>query len=86
MGLLASFFINFLAHVIRMQERGLAFSITQISPKLFLLILISLIMLFDLKAEFYTLMLMNTLAIIVFINYICLANSKILDCSFYEAN
>jgi len=62
-GLLASFFINFLAHVIRMQERGLAFSITQIAPKLFLLILISLIMLFGLKAEFYTLMSMNTLAI-----------------------
>lgn len=62
-GVLASFFINFLVHVVRMQERGLVFSATQLAPKLFLLIFISLIMLLNLKADFKTLMLMNTLAV-----------------------
>jgi O-antigen/teichoic acid export membrane protein len=62
--LLATFFINFLAHVIRMQERGLAFSATQIAPKIFLLILIALIMLLNLTAEFKILMLMNTLSVV----------------------
>lgn len=64
LGIFCSFFINFLAHVIRMQERGLAFSATQIAPKAFLLLFISLILLLNLTAEFSTLMLMNTLAII----------------------
>lgn len=63
-GVFSSFFINFLAHVIRMEERGLAFSATQIAPKAFLLIFISLIMLFNLVAEFKTLIIMNTLSII----------------------
>ncbi|MBH0002707.1 lipopolysaccharide biosynthesis protein [Pseudoalteromonas sp. SWYJZ12] len=63
-GLFATFFINFLAHVIRMQERGLAFSATQIAPKIFLLILISLIMSLNWAAEFKTLMLMNTLSVV----------------------
>lgn len=62
-GVFASFFINFLAHLIRMEERGLAFSATQIAPKLFLLLFVSLIMLLNLTAEFKTLMLMNTLAL-----------------------
>ena len=62
-GVFASFFINFLAHLIRMEERGLAFSATQITPKLFLLVFVSLIMLLNLTAEFKTLMLMNTLAV-----------------------
>ncbi|MCK8137049.1 lipopolysaccharide biosynthesis protein [Pseudoalteromonas sp. 2CM28B] len=63
-GIFASFFINFLAHVVRMQERGLVFSATKITPKLFLLIFIGLIMLLNLKAEFKTLMIMNTLAVL----------------------
>lgn len=61
-GIFSSFLINFLAHVVRMQERGLVFSATQITPKFLLLILISLIMLLNLTAEFKSLMLMNTLA------------------------
>lgn len=36
----SSFFINIFAHVIRMQERGLVFSITQVAPKVLLLIFI----------------------------------------------
>ena len=55
-GVLASFFINFLVHVVRMQERGLVFSATQLAPKLFLFIFISLIMILNLKADFETLM------------------------------
>ena len=31
-GIFSNFFINFLVHVIRMQERGLAFSAAQIAP------------------------------------------------------
>ena len=57
------FIINFLAHVVRMQERGLAFSATQIAPKAFLIILIGLILLLNLDAEFKILMSMNVLAI-----------------------
>ena len=63
-GLIATFFINFLAHVLRMQERGLAFSVTQIAPKIFLFILIGLILLIDVSAEFTVLMLINTLSIL----------------------
>ena len=62
-GIFSSFFINFLAHVVRMQERGLAFSATQIAPKAFLLVLIGVILLLNLSAEFKWLMLMNTLAV-----------------------
>lgn len=60
----SSFFINFLAHVVRMQERGLVFSATQIAPKLFLLIFIGLIMLLNLESDFRTLIFMNTLAVV----------------------
>lgn len=62
LGAFSSFFINFFAHVVRMQERGLAFSVTQIAPKAFLLVLIGVILLLNLSAEFKWLMLMNTLA------------------------
>lgn len=61
--LLATFFINFLTHVIRMQERGLAFSATQVAPKILLLILVSLIMLLSVTADFKILILMNTLSL-----------------------
>lgn len=62
-GIFSSFIINFLAHIIRMQERGLAFSATQITPKAFLLILIGLIFLLKLKTDFQILMTLNTLAL-----------------------
>lgn len=63
-GISSSFLINFLAHVVRMQERGLAFSATQIAPKAFLLVFIGTILLLNLDAEFKWLMLMNTLAVL----------------------
>jgi O-antigen/teichoic acid export membrane protein len=62
-GIFSSFFINFLEHVVRMQERGLAFSATQIAPKAFLLVFIGLILLLNLEPDFKWLMLMNTLAL-----------------------
>lgn len=63
-GVYGNFFINFLAHVIRMEERGLAFSLTQISPRAFLLIFISFILIFNLTPKFSTLMVMSVLSII----------------------
>lgn len=62
-GAYATLLINFLAHVLRMQERGLAFSATQIAPKLLLIISISLILMFGLEPRFKHLMVMNTFAI-----------------------
>lgn len=62
-GIYCSYLINFFAHVVRMEERGLVFSATQILPKLFLLLFIGLILLLDLHAEFQTLMLINVLAV-----------------------
>lgn len=62
-GVYSSYFINFFAHVVRMEERGLVFSATQILPKLLLLIFIGFIFFLNLRAEFQTLMLMNILAV-----------------------
>lgn len=64
LGVYASFVINFLSHILRMEERGLAFSATKIAPKIFFILFIGLIMLLDLNSDFNTLMLMNTLAVI----------------------
>jgi len=63
-GVFASFLINFLSHLLRMEERGLAFSATKIAPKLFFVFFIALIMSFSLSANFTTLMQMNTYAIL----------------------
>lgn len=62
-GVYCSYFIIFFAHVVRMEERGLVFSATQILPKLLLLIFIGFIFFLNLRAEFQTLMLMNVLAV-----------------------
>lgn len=62
-GVYCSYFINFFVHVVRMEERGLVFSATQILPKLLLLIFIGFIFLLNLRTEFQTLMLMNVLAV-----------------------
>lgn len=63
-GLISVFFINLLAHVVRMQERGLAFSATQILPKAFLLIFVAMILVFNLAPSFKLLMLMNSLSLV----------------------
>ena len=62
-GIYSKLVINFLAHVLRMQERGLAFSATQITPKLLLVLFISFILVFSIEARFQVLMLMNISAL-----------------------
>lgn len=61
-GIFANFLINLLAHVIRMQERALAFSAMQVAPKAIFLILIASIFMLDLKAGFGLLLFMNVSA------------------------
>lgn len=62
-GTLSSYLIIFLTHVVRMQERAVAFSLTQLAPKLFLFTFIGLIFIIDIKADFTTLILMETSAL-----------------------
>lgn len=63
--LLASFLSRFLSLVLRMYERGLAFSMSQILPKLFLLFIILIYVSSDVVKDFESLMLANTLAIVL---------------------
>ena len=62
---IATFFLNFLSHVLRMEERGLAFSLTQIMPRMTLLIFIGIIILLDLPGNFLVLLSSNSLSLIV---------------------
>lgn len=62
---IATFFLNFFAHVIRMEERGFAFSLTQIMPKFTLLIFIGIIVLFGIPSKFLVLMLSNSISLLV---------------------
>lgn len=55
--LATAFLARFLSLILRMQERGLAFSMSQIIPKLLLLIIIGVILLFELPRTFLTLLL-----------------------------
>lgn len=64
-GILATFLINMLAHVIRMQERAIVFSITQVVPKLFFLVLITSVLIFDVKSDFKLLLSMNIVSLLV---------------------
>lgn len=61
--IVSAFFINFFVHVLRMQERGLAFSVSQVTPHFFLLLFIGVIVFFNFKNEFENLILVNTAAI-----------------------
>lgn len=63
LGIYSNFFVNFFAHVIRMEERGLAFSLALIAPKAFLLLFICVFLMINTLADFEILMLMNTLAV-----------------------
>ena len=54
--IIANFFTRFLGLILRMQERGLAFSISQIAPKLLQLIFIGCIILLNLKRDFLTML------------------------------
>lgn len=63
--LLCSFLSRFLSLVLRMNERGLAFSMSQLLPKAFVLIIILIYLLFDTSKSFDNLLLANTLAIVL---------------------
>lgn len=62
--ILASFLSRFLSLVLRMNERGLAFSMSQLLPKAFLLFIILIYLLFDIEKTFKHLLFANTLAIV----------------------
>lgn len=64
MSVIATFFLNFLSHVLRMEERGLAFSLTQIMPRMTLLVLIGIIIVLDLPNNFLILLSSNSLSLI----------------------
>lgn len=63
--LLCSFLSRFLSLVLRMNEHGLAFSMSQLLPKLFLLLIIVAYLLLDVDKTFELLLLANTLAIVM---------------------
>ncbi|WP_447835131.1 lipopolysaccharide biosynthesis protein [Aeromonas salmonicida] len=63
--LFCSFLSRFLSLVLRMNERGLAFSMSQLLPKAFLLVIILFFLLFDFAKTFECLLLANTLAIML---------------------
>ncbi len=60
----ASFFINFLSHILRMQERGIAFSVTQIMPKAVLVLLLGFVIFLNLENSFTNLLIINTVSIV----------------------
>lgn len=62
---IATFLLNFLSHVLRMQERGLAFSITQIMPRFTLLIFIGVVIIFGIKNDFDVLMASNSTSLVL---------------------
>lgn len=64
LALLASFISRFLSLVLRMNERGLAFSMSQLLPKAFVLIIIVSYLLLNVTKSFEHLLLANTLAIV----------------------
>lgn len=63
--LLASFLSRFSSLVLRMNERGIAFSMSQLLPKVFVLIIILAYLFFDVVKNFEHLLLANTLAIVL---------------------
>ncbi|MEL4386695.1 lipopolysaccharide biosynthesis protein [Shewanella xiamenensis] len=64
LALLASLLSRFLSLVLRMNERGFAFSMSQLLPKAFVLIIILAYLFFDIAKTFEYLLLANVLAIV----------------------
>jgi len=62
LSILAAFLINFLTHVLRMQERGLAFSATQVIPKTLFLGAVVIIISLNFECDFENLILAMTAA------------------------
>lgn len=63
--ILASYASNFLVHVIRMQERGLAFSVSKIFPKLVFLLFISGLLLLSQKLNFRHLLALHAVSLVL---------------------
>lgn len=63
--IIATFLLNFLSHALRMEERGWAFSITQVMPKFTLLIFIFIVVIFGLSNDFVVLMGSNSISLVV---------------------
>ncbi|MFV7774772.1 oligosaccharide flippase family protein [Shewanella algae] len=63
--LLCSFLSRFLSLILRMNERGLAFSMSQLLPKAFVLVIILIYILFEIEKNFEQLLLAYTLAIVL---------------------
>lgn len=61
--ILSDFISRFLSLILRMQERGLAYSMSQILPKLLFLIVISSYIVFSLGFDFYNLVLAHTASV-----------------------
>jgi O-antigen/teichoic acid export membrane protein len=64
LGLLLSLVINALSHVLRMQERGIAFSMTQIVPRVSLLIFVALLIMMSAEYNFRDIVFSNVLALL----------------------
>ncbi len=62
--MLAAFISRFLSLVLRMQEKGLAFSMGQLLPKLLFLIVIGIYVLFEMGFDFYFLVLAHAFSIV----------------------
>lgn len=60
--IVSMYFVNFFAHLVRMEEKGVVFSISQVMPKIMLLILVGVILLLNLTNDFSNLMAMNMIA------------------------
>lgn len=69
--ILLQFFSRFLSLILRMQEKGLAYSMSQVLPKLLLLVILLLYVLFNIESVFKNLMIAQCLAYLaVFLIYI----------------
>ena len=64
-GLLLSYLINILVHVLRMQERGVAFSVAEVMPRLSHLLFIAIIIIFFNAYDFQDLIASNIIALFV---------------------
>lgn len=64
------FFSRFLSLILRMQEKGMAYSMSQILPKLLFLVILAIYILFSVEAVFKNLMIANLLSLLaVFLIY-----------------
>lgn len=75
-GVVFSFFIFMFAHVLRMQERGFAYSVTQILPRFTLLFLIGLMVFFQEHPNYDNLIFANILALFISFLTLCFLIKK----------